>query len=50
MEIDFEVKSNKEFREIMMKFNNLFGEIIKDYFVLNIYEIHKYNSLPMEKL
>lgn len=45
-EIDLEVKSAEQFREIMMDIKSKFHDIIKDYSALNIYQVHKYNFCP----
>ena len=46
LEVDIEIDSHNKFREIIMDLTNNFSQIIKDYTVLQIYEIHKYNLFP----
>ena len=45
-EIDLEVESVSQFREIMMDMKTKFSEILKDYSTLQIYQVHKYNFCP----
>ena len=45
-EIDLEVESAEQFREIMMDLKKKYSDIIKDYTSLNIYQVHKYNFCP----
>ena len=45
-EIDLEVKSAEQFRQIMMDIKTHFKDIIKDYSGLHIYQLHKYNFCP----
>tara|TARA_Y100000310_G_C20677691_1_gene814046 strand:- start:1958 stop:2932 length:975 start_codon:yes stop_codon:yes gene_type:complete len=45
-EIDLEVESTKQFREIMMNIKTEFKDIIKEYSTLHIYKVHKYNFCP----
>ncbi len=45
-EIDLEVDSAKQFREIMMDIKTKFSDILKDYSALQIYQVHKYNFCP----
>jgi len=47
IELEFEVKNNKEYRDIMQKFRNIFSDIIRDYETLVIYKEHKINYFPM---
>ncbi len=46
IELDVEVKNVDEFRAIMMDLNSKFSNVIRDYFSLIIYKIHKYNLFP----
>ncbi|MFC1752343.1 AsnC family transcriptional regulator [Thermoproteota archaeon] len=48
MEIDFEVSDNNQFREYLMDINNKFSGLIKDYSIITIYDIHKYNFFPIK--
>ena len=45
-EIDLEVESPGQFREIMMNIKTEFKDILKDYSTLQIYQVHKYNFCP----
>ncbi len=45
-EIDLEVETAEQFREIMMDIKTKFSDILKDYSALNIYQVHKYNFCP----
>jgi len=45
-EIDLEVESAEQFREIMMNIKTAFNDILKDYSALHIYQVHKYNFCP----
>ena len=45
-EIDMEVESAEQFREIMMDIKSKFQDIVKDYSALHIYQVHKYNFCP----
>lgn len=45
-EIDLEVESAEQFREIMMGIKTTFNDILKDYSALTIYKVHKYNFCP----
>ncbi len=45
-EIDLEVNSAEQFREIMMDIKSEFNDILKDYSALHIYQVHKYNFCP----
>jgi len=45
-EIDLEVESAEQFREIMMDIKTKFNDILKDYSALNIFQVHKYNFCP----
>lgn len=45
-EIDIEVESAEKFRQILMNFKTEFNDIIKDYSVLTLYKVHKYNFCP----
>ncbi len=45
-EIDLEVESAEQFREIMMNIKTMFNDILKDYSTLHIYQVHKYNFCP----
>jgi len=48
-EIDMEVESAQQLREIMMDLKTKFKDIIKDYSSLHIYQVHKYNFCPSEQ-
>jgi len=48
-EIDMEVESAQQLREIMMDLKTKFKDIIKDYSSLHIYKVHKYNFCPSEQ-
>lgn len=45
-EIDLEVSSIAQFRELLMELKTQFSDILKDYSVLNVYQVHKYNFCP----
>lgn len=45
-EIDMEVESVEQYRIIMMDIKTKFNDILKDYSVLHIYQVHKYNFCP----
>jgi len=45
-EIDLEVESAEQFREIMMDIKTKFSDILKDYSALQVYKVHKYNFCP----
>ncbi len=45
-EIDMEVTTAAQFREIMMDLKTRFSDVIKDYSALHIYQVHKYNFCP----
>jgi DNA-binding Lrp family transcriptional regulator len=45
-EIDIEIESIEKFREIMMDIKTQFNDIIKDYSILHIYQVYKYNFCP----
>lgn len=45
-EIDTESESPEKFRSIMMEIKTNFSDIIKDYSILHIYQVHKYNFCP----
>ncbi len=45
-EIDLEVESASQFRDVMMRLKTEFSSIIRDYSALNIYQVHKYNFCP----
>lgn len=45
-EIDIEVESAKQFREIMMEIKTRFNDILKEHSTLQIYQVHKYNFCP----
>jgi len=45
-EIDLEVESAEQFREVMMDIKTTFSDILKDYSALTIYKVHKYNFCP----
>ncbi len=45
-EIDLEVESAEQFREIMMDIKTTFSDILKDYSALTLYKVHKYNFCP----
>lgn len=45
-EIDLEVESAEQLRGIMMDIKTKFSDILKDYSVLHIYHVHKYNFCP----
>ncbi len=49
IEIDLEVKNSEEFRRIMRLIKNEFSDIIKDYFSLIIYEVVKFDFIPMKE-
>lgn len=49
-EIDLEIENTKNMREIMMKIKNNFSDIIKEYTILSIYKVYKYNFCPSIKL
>lgn len=45
-EIDMGVENAEQFRGIMMDIKTKFGDILKDYSALQIYQVHKYNFCP----
>ncbi len=45
-EVDIEVESVEQFREILMEIKSAFSEILKDYSALHMYQVHKYNFCP----
>lgn len=45
-EIDLEVENIERFREIMMEIKTEFSDILKEYFIVNVYQVHKYNFCP----
>ena len=45
-EIDIEVESIEEFREVLMDIKTRCNELIKEYSSLHIYQVHKYNFCP----
>ncbi|MBS3116340.1 Lrp/AsnC family transcriptional regulator [Candidatus Woesearchaeota archaeon] len=45
-EIDLEVENAEQSREIMRDIKTKFNNILKDYSVLHIYQVHKYNFCP----
>jgi len=49
IEIDLEVKNSVEFRSIMRDLKQKFADSIKEYFSLMVYEIAKFDFLPMHK-
>ena len=49
IEIDIEVKTSEEFRHIMRTLKKEFSEIIKEYFSLIVYEVVKFDFIPMNK-
>jgi DNA-binding Lrp family transcriptional regulator len=46
MEIDLEVETTDQFREIIRDIKNRFADILRDYSTLTVYEISKYNLFP----
>ena len=48
-EIDLEVESPANLRQIMMDLKTKFKDVIRDYSILNIYQVHKYNFCPSIK-
>ena len=49
-EIDIEVESAEQLREILMEIKTNFNDILKDYSTLHIYKVHKYNFCPSIQL
>ncbi len=49
-EIDTETDNPETFRKILMELKNKFSEIIREYSVLHIYQVHKYNFCPSIKI
>ena len=49
-EIDLEVETAEQFRDIMMDIKTKFNDILKDYSALHIYQVHKYNFCPSVKI
>lgn len=47
IEIDLEVEKSEQFRKIMRSLKNNFADFIKEYFSLIIYDVMKFNFLPM---
>jgi DNA-binding Lrp family transcriptional regulator len=50
IEIDLEVEKSKDFREVMRALKQKFADSTKEYFSLIIYDIQKFNFLPMENI
>ena len=48
LEIEFEVRDNKEFHDAMLDLRNNFQEIIKDYESLHIFKEFKLNYFPFK--
>lgn len=48
-EMNVEVKNQEEFRKIMNEMKEKFSDIMKDYSVLSIYSVDKFNFYPFEK-
>ena len=46
IEVDMEVETPQNYRDIMMEIKNQFSDVIKDYSALQIYQVHKYNFCP----
>ena len=46
LEIDMEVESPQQYRDIMMSIKTQFADILKDHTALQIYQAHKYNFCP----
>ncbi|MFH1448477.1 MAG: Lrp/AsnC family transcriptional regulator [Candidatus Micrarchaeota archaeon] len=47
IEVEAEVQNEEEFRDIMIDFRSQFGEYIRDYEILHVYQEHKMNYFPM---
>lgn len=47
LEVEAEVEEERDFRELMRKFRNLFSGVITDYQMLHVYAQHKMNYFPM---
>jgi Lrp/AsnC family transcriptional regulator, leucine-responsive regulatory protein len=47
LELDLEVESSLQFRNIMRIFKKQFADLIRDYHLLIIYDISKHNPMPM---
>jgi DNA-binding Lrp family transcriptional regulator len=45
-EIDFEVETIEKFRELLMDIKMEFSDLLKEYFLTQIYQVHKYNFCP----
>lgn len=50
VEIEVEVPDNQTFREIMIRFRNLFRELILDYQTLQVHSEYKMDYFPIKKL
>jgi Lrp/AsnC family transcriptional regulator, leucine-responsive regulatory protein len=48
-ELDIEIEDAASFRELLRKLKARFGDIISDYSVLHVYQVHKYNFCPSER-
>ena len=47
MEINAEVEDITKFREIMAEIKEKFSDIIKEYYILNMWKVYKFNFYPM---
>ncbi len=47
MELDVEVEDRLEFQQIMRELKDNFASIVKEIEVITIYQIHKFDFLPM---
>ncbi|HLD39047.1 MAG TPA: Lrp/AsnC family transcriptional regulator [archaeon] len=45
-EVDIEIENADQFRKIMMDIKSRFNDVIKDYWALQVYKVHKYNFCP----
>lgn len=48
IELDFEVKSPEEFNNLLREIKNANSELIKEYQVIQLTEVFKYNHMPMK--
>ena len=47
LEVNAEVEDITKFREIMAEIKENFSDIIKEYYILNMWKVYKFNFYPM---
>ena len=47
LEVNAEVEDINKFREILMEIKEKFSDIIKEYYILNMWKVYKFNFYPM---